>query len=438
MSLASWPASPRQVFVLALLVRLSMVVLTEWRPVFPAYFEADASEHHRVAVRMLADWREGRTATPTLSPAKRVYDYWLAALYQVTGPHALCARAVNAVFAAWAVLLLHRLALLFLPPVDAGRFGLFLALWPSYVYFGGGNTKDSLVFLIIAGTVYAYLSFLRTGGRPRLVVVAALLVVMGLLKTHFVLAVAAGLALPTALLAALPPAGQRARPLLALGAVLLAGGLYRPAAHAVLGSWLKAPAALSSQGETELEFSLQTHPLPGEEDGRDTEDDSLVHRIQRFRDSRQYWSQRHALATQGRRIETQILPGARLDGWGDLLLFIPRSAFQALFMPLPGLYELGGKLGRRLSAVENLGLLALFALALIRLARDAWPREALVPAGLFIVLAAVSGPFEFDLGSAMRHKPEFLPFILLFAFKTLSRGGRAPSRGAGLGHAHRA
>lgn len=419
MSLASWPASPRQVFALALLARLSMAVVTEGRPVFPAYFEADAAEHHRVAMRMLADWREGRPATPTLSPAKRVYDYALAALYRVAGPRPLCARAVNAVFAASAVLLLHRLALLFLPPVGAGRFGLFLALWPSYVYFGGGSTKDPLVFLLIAGSVYAYLSFLSTGERPRLLAAGALLVVTGLLKTHFVMAVAAGLALPTALLAALAPAGQRARPLLALGAVLLAGGLYRPAARAVLQSWLKAPPALSAHGEAGLELSLQTHPLPGEEDGRDTEDDSLVHRIQRFRDSRQYWSQRHALATQGRRIETQILPGARLDCWGDLLLFIPRSAFHALFMPLPGLYELGGKLGRRLAALENLGLLALFSLALIRLARDTWPREALIPAGLFIVLAAVSGPFEFDLGSAMRHKPEFLPFILLFAFKTV-------------------
>lgn len=412
--------SPRHIFLLALLARLGAAVVTERRPIFPAYFDADATEHHRVAARMVLDWREGRPAAPTLSPAKRVYDYGLAALYRLAGPRPLCARALNAVFAALAVLLLHRLALLFLPPPDAARFAAFLALWPSYVYFGGGNTKDPLVFLLIAGAVFAYASYLRAGKASQLVGSAVLLVAVGLLKTHFVLALAAGLSLPTAVLAASASRERRMRLLAALGVAVAAGILYRPVARALLERWLVAPEGMRAHAQEELELVMRTHPPPLARRATARAGDerpTIPRRIEEFRDSRHYWSQYHAQRTQGRRVETQILPGARFDGWLDLLLFIPKGAFHALFMPLPGLYPLEGKLGRWLGAAENLGLLALFAAAIWRLAGRGWPDDALVPAGLFLVLAAASGLFEFDLGSAARHKPEYLPFILLFAFK---------------------
>lgn len=411
------PNGARGVFLLALAARLGVVALTEWRPVFPDYFEADAREHHLVAARMLADRREGRPVEPTLSPAKRVYDYGLAALYHLVGPRPVWARVMNAVLAALAVLLLFHLALLFLPEPGAARFAAFLSLWPSYAYFGGGNTKDPLVFLLLAGSVSTYLSYLRDGAGSRLAGCAALLVALGLLKTHFVLAVAAGLALPTAALAVFAPPGRRRRLLAAVACAVAAGILYRPVARVLLERWLVAPASMRGHAQEEL-GSVFSYPAP------DTRPEgasfSIPRRVQEFRDSRQYWSQRHAWATQGRRIETQVLPGARLDGWLDLLLFVPRSAFHVLFMPLPGLYPLDGKLGRWLSALENVGLLALFALAVLRLCRESWELDVLVLVGLFAVLAAASGLFEFDLGGAVRHKPEYLPFILLFAFRPVA------------------
>src|SRR5262249_42568801 len=41
-----------------------------------------------------------------------------------------------------------------------------------------------------------------------------------------------------------------------------------------------------------------------------------------------------------RDIGTQLFHGQQLDSWLDVALFIPKSAFYVLFMPLPGLYPL--------------------------------------------------------------------------------------------------
>lgn len=412
----------RELFLLALAARLATCALTEWRPVFPAYFELDAAEHHAAASRMASDWSRGLPASPTMSPAKRTYEYALASLYYVFGPSQALARAANAVLASLAVIVLYRLAGAFLPAA-AAAFGLFLALWPSYVYVGASNTKASLVFLAVAGAVSLYLGYLRAGGGLRLAGFVLVVYGLALLKVHFVLVFCVGLALGTTLAAALSAFTRRHA--LALAAVVLAGGLYRPVARAALQRWL--PAALQVRAHAEEEFDVLARPVPVELQ-QWADRPSWTARLQALRDSRHYWSQRHSEKVAGRRIETQILPGYRFDGVGDVLLFLPRAAFHALFMPLPGLYPLDGKPGRWLAAFENAALLALALAALWQLAWRVWPPEALVPLALFLALLSAYAFFEYDLGSATRHKPEYLPFLLMFAFRGVGPGAGREGR----------
>ena len=104
-----------------------------------------------------------------------------------------------------------------------------------------------------------------------------------------------------------------------------------------------------------------------------------------------------------------------------MLLFLPKSIFYILFMPLPGLYPLGGKLGRILASAENLALLALSLVALLGLLRGPRSPAALSLLAFFCLILPPSALLEFDLGSATRHRLLFFPFILPFAAWQLSR-----------------
>ena len=121
----------------------------------------------------------------------------------------------------------------------------------------------------------------------------------------------------------------------------------------------------------------------------------------------------------GREIETQFFPDADFRTWPELVAFVPKGAFYALFMPLPGLYPMNGKVGRILAAAENALLLALAVLAVLGLRRVRWTPAAVALLATFLALAAGAGLLEYDLGSAARHKLLTLSLLLPFAARAL-------------------
>jgi hypothetical protein len=138
------------------------------------------------------------------------------------------------------------------------------------------------------------------------------------------------------------------------------------------------------------------------------------HSLSGFRASRREETQRL-----GRPVQTLILPAARLDSWLDVALFLPQGFFFAAFMPLPGLYPLDGNPGRVGAAVENVAALALALIGLwgAATARKDGARWTLLFS--FSGLSLLSAVTEIDLGSAARHKLQYLPLLFLFAAAAL-------------------
>lgn len=408
-------------FLAAALLRLTAAALTEAWPIFPTFYYTDAREHHAVACAMVESWKAGDAPQARLTPAKRAYDYLVAASYRMGGCRPLVPRAANALLAALAVLCLYRFAGTLLPPRGAFLFGLLLALWPSHVFTSSQNTKEALCLLLIAVAALCYGKYLihlerRTADpwRPALLAGgAAALLLLSLFKSFFLFIFCAGAA-PGFLAAARTGAWRRPSFALAwaLGAAALAAPVpaYQPFSEHVYTKLFKPPTAQAERATDELSLLPYFHP------GR-----SFLPRtpqeISQFRDHRQRWDQIHAEKTMGRRVQTQLFHGLTFESWLDVALHLPRGAFYALFMPLPGLYPMEGSAGRLLAGLENTLLLALFVAALYGWFSGARPPLAWLATGLFLAPCLASAVFEFDLGSAGRHKLEYLPFIMLFAFR---------------------
>lgn len=416
------PARPGlTLFLAAALLRLAVAGLTEIWPIFPAFYYTDAREHHAVACAMVENWKAGDPIRPQLTPAKRAYDYLVAASYRLGGCRPIVPRAVNAFLAALAILCLYRFAGALIPPRGAFLFGLLLALWPSHAFVSSQNTKEALCLLLIAVAALCYGAYLDRLGRktwdPRGLALlaggAAVLMILSLFKSVFLLIFCAGAAL--GLLAAARTGAWR-RPAFALawalGAAALAAPVlaYRPFSEYVYTNLFKPHPELADRAMDEVSL------LPNSHNGR-----GFLPRtprdISQFRDHRQRGNQIHADKTMGRRVQTELFHGLAFESWRDVALHIPRGAFYALFMPLPGLYPMDGSAGRLLAALENTLLLALFSAALYGWLWGVRPPLAWLAAGLFLAPCLASAIFEFDLGSAGRHKLEYLPFILLFAFR---------------------
>lgn len=434
------------VFLAALALRAACAVITERAPLFPPHYYIDAAQHHRAASRMVRDWREGRPAQARAAGSLRAYDYYVAGLYFAFGPRPLAPKLVNAALGAAAVVVLYRLAAVLVGPAGGLLFGLALAFWPSHAYFSGQNLKDAGVLLLVSTAAWRLAVHLRaaepgSGPAPpawRTGAGIASLLAVSLFKSYFLPVFCSGAA--AAYLAA---AWGRDRRVIAAGLLWTSAALaaYRPAARLVFERLLAPAPEVQAQAADEATLLPRYHTPSG---GRKTLLPVSPAAIQEFRDYRHFWDQHHSVSTAGRRIETQIYPGYELRTWSDLLRFLPRSAFAVSFMPLPGLYPLEGRLGRWLAAVENVALLALFVAAAFQFATRRRPPEWWLPAMLFAAFTGASALFEYDLGSAARHKLEYMPLALVFAFRAgplrsagalLARGlrARAPARPASAG-----
>lgn len=399
-------------FLAALALRWGTALLTERFPVFPDYYYTDARLYDSEARAYAQAWREGKPAPFPLASGREVYTHWAAGAYVLFGHRPVLLKLWNGLLGAGAVLCLGLLTAALAGEPAGLLAGALLACWPTHVFYTSQNLKEAwMLFLLTAGFLLALRSW-KTGPRDA-AAGAALLLASALFRSHI---------LPPAALALMAGSlwtvwRERSRralaPCLLLAAALAAQKPLSAGALSALSSGQPASGLMALKGQSvELEAVRAPFLSP-----------RWVGEFRRLRQSRdQDWTrERHQ-----RRIQTQILPDADIRTWGDLLLFLPRAAFHTLLMPLPGLYPLEGSLGRTLSALENLAVLALVLLALPGLLRGGPAGLAL---GLFFALVwLASAPFEYDLGSAARHKLQFLPFLLPFSAAALLRRLEKPDK----------
>ena len=391
----------------AFLLRAGLAVLTEHHPLFPPYYYQDATFTDNLARDMVGNWKAGRSTALSYSPSQRLHILLTAAVYRVTGARLLAPKIIQAMLGAAGVLILgFAFSGAFSPGIGLAAAAM-VALWPSHAYYTSQNLKEGPV-MVLVWLAFAALMIPRKDerlGPARAALGIAALVLSGLLRSYAMLAAVGALALGAA------------------WSLLFGGG--RRAAVAVLTCALCAPLAYKATAALMFDRMLSpsvagptsaSNLIPVADDASGVVHSPLSPEgLTRFRQLRQYADRDYAMKTQGRDIATQIEPDARFDNWWQVAAFAPRAAFQVLFQPLPGLYPMDGKLGRRLAAAENTALLAISLLAVFGLARRALTEERLVFVAFFAAMALGSALLEFDLGSAGRHKLLYLPMLFPFA-----------------------
>lgn len=408
------------VVLLALTLRAAAAVVTELHPIFPDYYYTDANVFHDAAVRSLQGgsvW--SAEFNGTLS--ERIQVLISAGIYAVFGMHPFAVKLLNAAGGAVCVALLFFIASAFASREAALSTALLAALWPSHVFYFSQNLKEASVSLLAyAGLLLALSAGFGKGAlreaAPRAAGACAFLLAAGFYRSYVLLCLSGALLLSLLWECARTRPPKRA--LLTMLAVAAALAAYPRASRGLLDAFNNRSALI----QTSQRSASPLMPVTIDE-----LDPEIVHSptsprgITGFRQSRQRADRRWARTHSKREIGTQIYPDASFESWGDVLAYLPKGAFHVLFMPLPGLYPMDGKLGRYLAAIENVALLALAALAAAGLTRGPKLPVRLVPLLFFAAMTTGAALLEFDLGSSGRHKLLYFPMLFPFAAEELLR-----------------
>lgn len=410
-----------QVFAAALLLRLGAAVLTQHRPIFPDFYYTDAKAMDLLAAEAFAAEKEGRAPSFNGTQSQLVQLKIQTALYRLAGPRPLAMKIFNAVLGALACVVLAAALMLVFAPGPSLTAAFLCAAWPSNIFFTSQNFKEAPTNLLAYLAFWAFLYLLagKTGGKAgRLATAAGLFLALtaaALYRAYLLPVMAASMAFSAAP-AVLGRRVGRAGPAWLLAAALAAPALYAPASRRLTGT-----------GPQDPNLRARLLPVSWGDGHRPTTPAGITE----FRRLQQEVDRDLARRKNGREIASQIFPGARFKSWLDVALFLPKGAFYALFMPLPGLYPMEGRIGRVLAGLENLLLLALCALGLLGALRGPKTAGRLFLIVFFCGMAAGSGLLEPDLGSAARHKLLFMPLLFAFAAEQIQRllktaEGKAP------------
>ncbi|MDP3544492.1 MAG: hypothetical protein Q8T11_18660 [Elusimicrobiota bacterium] len=402
-------------------LRVGCAIATEYKPIFPAYYYTDANSFHAYAIRARDDIAAGRSPRINGSLSERLQTSMTLQTYRVFGARPLAIKLVNASLGALCILALTWTLSLVFPSRAALAAGALVAVWPSHVFYTSQNLKEApadLLAYLALGAAFAAVAapggaYARAGA---LAMLTASLLGAGFYRSYVLLSISGGLLLAFALMALDRP--RRAAALLGAAAVFAALSLYPWLSHQVILSFESTPLSAADIKRlapdliptTHDEFDIGTVNRPNSPGG-----------ITAFRKSRQFADRRWARHTSEREIGTQIYPKAEFKTWGEVFAYLPKGAFTVLFMPLPGLYPMNGKLGRLAASGENLFLLSLAALAVAGFFRGPKAPARLGLLAFFGAMTVGAALFEFDLGSAGRHKLLYMPMLFPFAAEAALR-----------------
>lgn len=400
---------------LALALRVASAVATEITPIFPAYYYTDAAMIQSYAVSALQDVQAGQPPVINGTLGERLQTSISLGVYRAFGPRPFLIKLLNAIMGALAVAAFAWALSSAFPGPAALAAGVLMAVWPSHVFYTSQNLKEAPIALLAYAALGAAFAggFAGNGASRRAAALAlgaaSCLLVAGFFRSYVLICLSA------ALLAGLViSAGRRPKAgvLMTAAALLGALALYTPASRGLFASYHAETLGAADRDR------IAPRLLPVTLDNADPD---KVYRptspegISRFRAARQSadrnWAEVHA----GRTIGTQIYPDAEFKTWLDVLLYLPKGAFTVLFMPLPVLSALDGKLGRIAAAGENLILLLIAGLGLFGAARGPKTPARLVLLAFFAAMTAASALFSFDLGHAGRHKLLYLSMLFPFA-----------------------
>lgn len=400
---------------LALALRVACAAVTELNPIFPAYYYTDAVMIHSYAASALEDVRAGRRPVINGSLGERVQTSISLGIYRAFGPRPFLVKLLNALMGALAVTAFAWALSLVFPGPAALSAGLLMAIWPSHIFYTSQNLKEApIALLAYAALVAAFAGgFTANAGLRRTAALAltaaSCLLAAGFLRSYVLICLGAALLGGLVLSAARPP---RANALLTAAALLAALALYAPASRELLDFYHSAPLAGADLGR------ITPRLFPVTFDNNDPQ--KIYHPtspegLSGFRSARQSADRNWARIRSNREIGTQIYPNETFETWLDVAAYLPKGAFTVLFMPLPGLYPLDGKVGRWAAAGENTALVLIALLGAVGLLRGPKTPARLALLAFFAAMTGGAALLEFDLGSAGRHKLLYLSMLFPFA-----------------------
>lgn len=399
---------------LALILRVACAIATEINPLFPAYYYTDANRFHAAANRALRDVHAGREPLIDGALGDRIHIFQSLTIYRVFGPTPLAAKLFNALLGALAVSVFAWALSMVFPVQAALAAGFALAVWPSHVFYTSQNLKEApgslLAYAALGAVLVAGFDDKTSRRQAAAFALSAALVLFGAgsYRSYVMICMGSAFVLALFLKASRPP---RTNALLTAAVLIVTLAVYPSASSALLGSFRAEPLGEADQGR------IQSHliPITYSADSLTISRPTSPEGISRFRRDRQAADRKWAAAQAHRKISTQVYPDETFKTWLDVLLYLPKGAFTVLFMPLPGLYPMDGKIGRWAAAGENIFLLLLAVLGLVGVARGPRTPARFGLLALFSVMAAGAALLEFDLGSAGRHKLLYLPMLFPFA-----------------------
>jgi hypothetical protein len=380
----------------ALALRVACALVTEVAPIFPAYYYTDARLSHEAAVAALRATEQGGQPIFEGPRAARVQVFLVYQLYRLAGPRPLVVKLVNALLGAVGIAFLAWLFSLAFSMRAAILSGILVAVWPSHVFYTSQNLKEAPANLLAYAGLSCLLAavFSADASRPRRAVFAAgavlAMIGVGFYRPPVLTALSAAL-LAALFFAVASTSGRRLQALAAVGMVAAALTLY---------SWMSRRAD-----------AYESQLIPA----------TSVAKINSYRKDQVRVGRDMARHLGNRELGTSIYPDAEFKIWGDVLSYLPKAAFTVLFMPLPILYPMDGKIGRIAASGENLLLLIITALAVVGVVRGQKSPARVALLVFFLSLTVGAALFEIDLGSAGRHKLLYLPMLFPFAIEELLR-----------------
>jgi hypothetical protein len=358
----------QRILLLAFLVRGLFAIALRLHPL-PLIYRTDAGMYDDEAWTIAEAWlAEADPRLPSVSFNVAAYESLSAAVYLLVGRSVLSMQVLGALAGALSVYYGVRVARELMGEGRAAVVGFLLTLWPSHVLWSSQNIRDPWVFLFVSMTLWWTIRWLEHSRPLDWMRAASCLILAGVFRLSTTLALGAAV-LAVSAYWAWRRIRWRRRPRFV---VAVFGGLV------VLGWTLFGLGPPS-----DIAFGAPWSP-------------EGLSRI------------RQQLATGG----AAFYPDLTFTSWGDVLAFVPIGLAHVLFAPFPWDATNGPQLASVLENVALCGLLAAGLLGPRRLTVVGYYQYAFIALFLVIGLAGLA-VIEGNVGTAYRHKIQFLPSMLL-------------------------
>ena len=356
----------RNIILLAFLLRATVAIFHRLYPILPELYTLDAETYDWEGWAIADAWLTGNNQKAEfISLSAAIHEHFIAVVYFLIGHSVLSIKILSSFVGTLSIYYLFLFAVETVGKKRALLVTFLVTVWPSHVLWTSHNFRDPWVFYFLSRVIYSSLLWLKYDSQKEWLKTALFIVLTGLFRelTGLLLAL-------TFVTVSVYEYSRKATGLLRVSVLFLS-------AIGAVGFFLIMKDVLF------FSHIQDASPL-------------ALSQI------------RQNLAIGG----STSYPDITYNSWFDILFFAPSGIVYFLFAPFPWQITNAVQLA---SSIENFALYFLTALACFRFSfLCALVRKEILFVGLFLVCGVVaSGVVEGNVGTAYRHKMQFLPYLLV-------------------------